>query len=166
MVLGVSRLWRFVAGNFSDGDHGQEKLFVPRRSRALLPPRPVWYLCYHEHGPRVGLDREAAKQLAAQINAQLEVGAPAALSFEPIAILDLRERWLQHHEQVRSSVQTINRYRTATEHLHRFVATVRPVRYASHFGNHHAEEFVRHLRIIQVAANGLKNTLKRPLMES
>src|SRR5215475_14502939 len=53
----------------------------------------VWYLCYHEHGqrrrPRVGTDREAARQLAAQINAQLEVGAPAALSFEPIAIPEL-----------------------------------------------------------------------------
>jgi len=130
----------------------------------------VWYLCYHEHGqrrrPRVGRDREAAKQLAAQINAQLEVGAPAAMSFEPIAIPELRERWLQHHEQVlRSSVQTINRYRTATEHLLRFVATVRPVRYASHFGNAHAEELVRYLRTIQVAANGHKNSLKRPLMD-
>lgn len=130
----------------------------------------VWYLCYHEHGqrrrPRVGPDREAAKQLAAQINAQLEVGAPAALSFEPIALPKLRERWLQHHEQVlRSSVQTIDRYRTATDHLLRFVATVRPVRYASHFGNLHAEKFVHHLRTIQVAANGHKNTPKRPLMD-
>jgi len=130
----------------------------------------VWYPCYHEHGqrrrPRVGADRDGAKQLAAQINAQLEVGAPVALSFEPIAIPDLRERWLQHHEQVlRSSVQTINRYRTATEYLLRFVTTVRPVRHASHFGNSHAEEFVRHLRTIQVAANGHKNTLKRPLMD-
>ena len=39
----------------------------------------VWYLCYHENGkrrrPRVGPDREAARQLAAQTNAQLEVGA-------------------------------------------------------------------------------------------
>ena len=50
----------------------------------------VWYLCYHENGQRrrlrVGHDREAARQLAAQTNAQLEVGAPAVLSFEPIAI--------------------------------------------------------------------------------
>ena len=40
----------------------------------------VWYLCYHENGqrhrPRVGPDREAARQLAAQVNAQFEVGAP------------------------------------------------------------------------------------------
>ena len=66
---------------------------------------------------------------------------------------------------LRSSVQTINRYRTATDHLLRFIATVRPVRYASHFGNRQAEEFVHHLRTIQVAANGHVNTPKRPLMD-
>ena len=56
--------------------------------------------------------------MAAQINGQLESGAPAALSFEPISIPQLRGRWLDHHEHVlRSSVQSINRYRTATEHL-------------------------------------------------
>jgi integrase len=163
-------LWRFVAGNFSDGDHGQKTTsFRVGRVQGYLRGQ-VWYLCYHEYGqrrrPRVGPDREAARQLAAQINAQLEVGAPAALSFEPISIPELRQRWLQHHEQVlRSLVQTINRYRTATEHLLRFVNKVRPMRYASHFGNHHAEEFVRHLRTIQVAANGHQNTLKRPLMD-
>ena len=63
----------------------------------------VWYLCYFENGqrrrPRVGPDRDAAKQLAAQTNAQLEIGAPALLSFEPLAIDDLRVHWLQHHEQ-------------------------------------------------------------------
>src|SRR6476659_10110813 len=82
----------------------------------------TWYLCYFEDGkrrrPRVGPDRDAARQLAAQINGQLEIGAPAALSFEPISVGGLRTRWLEHHEQVlRSSVQSINRYRTATNHL-------------------------------------------------
>jgi integrase len=129
----------------------------------------VWYLCYHEHGrrrrPRVGPDRQGAKRLAAQINAQLLVGAPAALSFEPVAIPALRDRWLSHHEQVlRSSVQTINRYRTATEHLLRFLDQ-RPVRHASHFHTHHAEEFVRYLRALEVSPNGHKNTVKRPLMD-
>jgi hypothetical protein len=37
----------------------------------------VWYLRYHEHGrrhqPRVGADRDATRQMAAEINAQLEV---------------------------------------------------------------------------------------------
>jgi len=97
----------------------------------------VWYLCYCENGqrhrPRVGDDRKAARQLAAQINGQLAVGAPAALSFEPIAIPQLRDRWLEHHEQVlRSSLQTIARYRTATNFLLRFLDE-RPVRHASQF---------------------------------
>lgn len=129
----------------------------------------VWYLCYHEQGrrrrPRVGADRDAAKQMAAQINGQLEVGAPAALSFEPISIPQLRERWLEHHEHVlRSSVQSINRYRTATEHLLRFLE-VRPVKHASLFGVNHAEEFVRHLRSIRISPNGHANTALRPLMD-
>ena len=129
----------------------------------------VWYLCYHENGqrhrPRVGADREAARQLAAQINSQLEVGAPAALSFTPISIPDLRDRWLQHHEQVlRSSVQTICRYRTATDHLLRFLEQ-RPVRHASHFHATQAEEFVRYLRNTVVSPNGHAHAANRPLMD-
>jgi hypothetical protein len=67
--------------------------------------------------------------MAAQINAQLETGAPAALSFEPITVEELQRRWLEHHEHVlRSSLHTIRRYRTATltryginlSHLRRF----------------------------------------------
>ena len=58
----------------------------------------VWYLCYFENGkrrrPRVGAERDAARQLAAQVNSQLETGAPSALSFEPISIPNLRTRWL------------------------------------------------------------------------
>jgi hypothetical protein len=51
-----------------------------------------------------------------------EVGAPAALSFEPIAIPDLRERWLHHHEQVlRSSAQT----NEPVSHCHRALASLR-----------------------------------------
>jgi site-specific recombinase XerD len=129
----------------------------------------VWYLCYHENGqrhrPRVGPDREAARQLAAQINAQLEVGAPAALSFEPISLPELRRRWLEHHEQVlRSSLQTINRYRTATDHLLRFLDT-RPVRQASQFHTRHAEEFVRYLRALRISPNGHAHTARRPLLD-
>ena len=129
----------------------------------------VWYLCYHDNGqrrrPRVGSDREVARQMASQINGQLAVGAPAALSFEPIAIPALRDNWLQHHELVlRSSVQTIDRYRRATDHLLRFL-TKRPVRHASQFQAGHAEEFVRYLRTIHVSPNGHKNTAKRPLLD-
>ena len=39
----------------------------------------VWYLCYVDGGqrrrPRVGSDRDQARQMAAKINGQLEVGA-------------------------------------------------------------------------------------------
>jgi hypothetical protein len=42
----------------------------------------VWYLRYCEQGkrrqPRVGSDRAAARQLAAQINSQLETGTATA----------------------------------------------------------------------------------------
>jgi len=129
----------------------------------------VWYLCYFEHGkrrrPRVGPDRNVARQLAAQINGQLEVGAPAALSFEQIGIADLRTRWLEHHEQVlRSSVQSINRYRTATVHLLRYLEG-HPVRHAGLFQSSHAELFVQHLRGLRVSPNGHANTAKRPLMD-
>ncbi|MDB5306174.1 MAG: hypothetical protein JWO38_376 [Gemmataceae bacterium] len=129
----------------------------------------VWYLCYFENGqrrrPRVGPDRDAARQLAAQINGQLEVGAPTALGFEPIGIPDLRARWLEHHEQVlRSSVQSINRYRTATDHLLRFLDR-HPVRHAALFHATHADAFVHHLRTIRVSPNGHANTAKRPLLD-
>jgi integrase len=129
----------------------------------------VWYLCYHENGqrrrPRVGPDRNAARQLAAQVNAQLETGATTALSFEPVSIPELRRRWLEHHEQVlRSSVQTIDRYRTATDHLLRFLEQ-HPVRQACHFRSSHAEQFVRHLRALRVSPNGHANTPRRPLMD-
>ena len=72
----------------------------------------VWYLSYFEGGqrrrPRVGPDRDQARQMAAQINGQLELGAPAALSYEPLSVPDLRQRWLDHHEHVRrSSLATI-----------------------------------------------------------
>jgi len=139
------------------------------RVRADLRGR-IWSLCYQENGnrhrPRFGPDREVARQVAAQTNAQIEVGAPALLSFEPISITELRDRWLRHHVQVlRSSNATINRYRTATDHLLNFLRDVRPVWQASQFHAHHAEEFVHHLRSIRVAPNGHANARKRPVLD-
>jgi hypothetical protein len=131
----------------------------------------IWYLQYVEAGQRrrkrVGPDRDQARQMAAQINGQLEVGAPSALSFEPISIPDLRQRWLDHHEHVRrSSLQTIRRYRAATEHLLCFVQKACPVRHASDFRPQHAEDFVRHLRGIQVAPNGHPHARRRSLRDA
>lgn len=135
--------------------------------RAFLRGR-IWYLRYFEGGkrfqPRVGPDREAAAQMAAEINAQVEVGAPSSLGFVPISIPDLRDRWLEHHEQVRrSSLGTINRYRSATQHLVNFIREVRPVPRASDFRAQHAEDFVRYLRKTRVARNGHQNARRRQL---
>ncbi|MCA9115017.1 MAG: tyrosine-type recombinase/integrase [Planctomycetaceae bacterium] len=130
----------------------------------------VWYLTYHDQGrrhrPRVGPDQQTARQLAAQINGQLETGAPAALSFEPILIGELQQRWLDHHEQVlRSSVHTISRYRTASAHLLRFIAGTGCTSSTAQFRTTHAEQFVRWLRTIRVTPNGHPNSQKRPLLD-
>ncbi|MGB7159336.1 MAG: tyrosine-type recombinase/integrase [Tepidisphaeraceae bacterium] len=130
----------------------------------------VWYLCYHENGqrrrPRVGASLEAARRVAAQTNAQLESGDATMLTFEPIAIPALRTRWLEHHEHVlRSSIHTISRYRTATDHLLNFLRDVRSVRLASLFTARDAEALVRYLRTIEVAPNGHKNSARRPLLD-
>jgi len=163
-------LWRFVAGKFSE-DVMAKKLrsFRIGKVQAYLRGK-VWYLCYHQHGqrhrPRVGHDRKAARQMAAQINAQLELAVPAALSYESISIPTLRERWLGYHEQVlRSSPQTIARYRTATAHLVRFLESNPVGGYASHFQGSHAEAFVHYLRCLEVAPNGHAHAAKRPLMD-
>ena len=131
------------------------------RVRAYLRGK-VWYLCYYEAGqrrqPRVGPNKEEAKKVAAEINAQLEVGAPSALGFEPISIPEVRQRWLDHHEHVRrSSVNTVRRYSSATSHLVNFVREVRPLRRVSDFRPCHAEEFVRYLRSLMTAPNGHKH---------
>lgn len=130
----------------------------------------VWYLRYHEQGRRrqvrASSDLAATRQLASQVNAQLEVGAPAATSFDPVSVPELRRRWLEHHEHVRrSSISTVARYRTATDHLLRFVNKVMPVKHASHFRGPQAEAFVRHLRELKVAPNGHTNTTKRNLRD-
>src|SRR5688572_23848295 len=111
----------------------------------------IWYLRYHEQGqrrqPRIGPERDLARQTAAEINAQLEAGAPSSLGFEPISIPELRERWLRFHEHVRrSSLNTIDRYRAATQHLIQFIERTRPLRRASDLKPHHAEQFVEYLR--------------------
>jgi integrase len=97
----------------------------------------------------------------------LEVGAPSALGFQPISIANLRQQWLDHHEHVRrSSLHTISRYRSATQHLLDFVTEVHPLGKASDFRPQHAAEFVRYLRSKKVAPNGHRNTCKRPLRDA
>ena len=128
----------------------RSKLFRVGRVSAYLRGK-VWYLRYHEDGKRrqvrAGADKSAVRQLAAQVNAQLETGAPSATGFEPISIGALRSSWLGYHERVlRSSISTINRYRTATQHLIEFLAGRTGMRRASDFRPLHAEQFVDYLR--------------------
>lgn len=148
----------------------KSKSFRVGKVRADLRGR-VWYLTYHENGrrlrPRAGADRDAARQLAAQINAQLEVSVPTAFSFESIPINDLQQRWLEHHQEVlRSSVHTVKRYRTATLHLLKFVEQNHPTLKTSQITTEHAARFVRYLRSIRVSPNGHPNSQKRPLLDN
>ena len=72
----------------------------------------IWYLRYSENGlrkqPRVGPDRDYERKMDAEINSQLENSVPSTLGFEPLTIIELRNRWLGRHEDVRrSSLSTI-----------------------------------------------------------
>jgi len=131
----------------------------------------TYYLRYFENGKRLQVrgssNKQAARQLAAQVNAQLETGVPAATSFEPISIDQLRQRWLAYHEQVKqSSVSTVARYRTATLHLVQFVETQgNRLKMASNLTPTMVEAFALWLRTIEVAPNGHQNTAKRKLMD-
>jgi integrase len=131
----------------------------------------VWYLTYFEQGrrrqPRVGPERDVARRMAAEINAQLECGAPSALGFEGVAVGELRQRWLDNHEYVRrSALATIRRYEAATQHLMNFLKAVRPLRQVSDFRPQHAEEFVRYLRSLKVSPNGHNHSRTRPLRDA
>jgi len=159
-------LWQ--ESNVANPKSGVEISFRVGRVKAYRRGK-VWYLYYFENGqrrrPRIGPSQTAAKRMAAQINGQLETGAPGELSFEPISIDELRSAWLNHHETVRrSSLSTINRYRTATDHFLRFLER-QPIRVASHFRVCHAEEFVGYLRSLRVAPNGHAHSAKRPLLD-
>ena len=104
--------------------------------------------------------------MAARINSQLESHTHSVFNFEPVYIDDLQTRWLNHHEQVlRSSLQTIRRYRAATTHLINFIAQKGVASKTSLFQVGHAEEFVHYLRTIKVAPNGHENSQKRPLLD-
>ncbi|WP_417384565.1 tyrosine-type recombinase/integrase [Gimesia sp.] len=104
--------------------------------------------------------------MAARINSQLESHTHSVFNFEPVQIDDLQTRWLNHHEQVlRSSLQTIRRYRAATTHLINFIAHKGVASKTSLFQVGHAEEFVHYLRTIKVAPNGHENSQKRHLLD-
>ena len=112
---------------------------------------------------RTGPDEEAAAVIAAQVNAQLATAAPTMFSFQPLAVPELCQQFLDHHEHVlRSSVATIRRYRTALRHLENFAARNRGPVQAQDID---ADRFIRYLRSIDVAPNGHKNSARRKLRD-
>ena len=89
---------------------------------SYYPHHGNWWVYYREAGlPKrklAGPDELSAEQVAAQINAQLTCAAPTLFSFTPTTVPELQRAFLEHHENVlRSSLATISRYRTATQHL-------------------------------------------------
>jgi integrase len=127
----------------------------------------AWWLYYREHGRQVrrklGQDRSEAEQVAAQVNAQLAQGAPTLVAFTPVAVPELRLRFLDYHEEVlRSSLGTVRRYRAATRHLEDFVAG-QPCPPQAH--EVRPDAFAAYLRRIEVAPNGHQNTARRRLRD-
>ncbi|HWL07292.1 MAG TPA: tyrosine-type recombinase/integrase [Planctomicrobium sp.] len=122
-----------------------------------------WWLYYREGTQAVRrrvADTEAeAEQIAARVNAQLASATPTMLTFQPISVPELREKFLEHHEHVlRSSVGTIRRYRAATQHLVDFAGTI-PVHTIS------PDRFTLFLRERNVSPNGHVRTAKRKLRD-
>lgn len=124
----------------------------------------AWWVYYRESGRpvrrRVAETEEEAGRIAAQVNAQLATASPTLLTFQAIAIPELRERFLSHHENLlKSSVATINRYRAATQHLLDYDQNER-------VGKAHclsAARFAAFLRDREVAPNGHPHTRRRKL---
>jgi integrase len=127
----------------------------------------AWWLYFSEGKQRVrrkvGESQCEAEVLAAQTNFQLAQGAPTVFSFQPVSVAELRQRFLDYHEHVmKSSVATLDRYRSATQHLEDFVRTQTKEPQAHEV---RPDTFARHLRQIEVAANGHKNTKRRKLRD-
>ncbi len=127
----------------------------------------AWYIYYREGGRpvrrRVGETEAAAEQVAARVNAQLAADSPTQFDFTPVAVSELRRRFLSSHEEVRrSSLSTVRRYRAATQHLENFVELQkRPT--AAHELD--AERFVAWLRQQLVSPNGHAHTPRRRLRD-
>lgn len=125
-----------------------------------------WHIYYRDGGRQVrrraGDTEEAAAQIAAQVNAQLSAKVPTLFAFTPLSIGELRQRFLDYHEHiVRSSLATVRRYSTATQHLENF-AQLQPRSPAHELDG---DQFVRYLRQLRVAPNGHAHSARRPLRD-
>ena len=142
-----------------------------RRTRvgkvSVYPHHGAWWVYYSEGGKpvrrKVADDRADAEQIAAQVNGLLASNAPTLLAFQPVAVSELRQQFLDHHEHVlRSALATVRRYRAATHHLEAFVGSgsksalaheIQPDRFASYRWK------------IEVAPNGHANSARRRLRD-
>ncbi|MCA9097871.1 MAG: tyrosine-type recombinase/integrase, partial [Planctomycetaceae bacterium] len=123
-----------------------------------------WYGYYRESGPpirtRSSDPKIEALTVAAEIDRSLAQFGRSPRTTQSISIEDLRREFLDDHEQIRhSSLNTLSRYRAATQYVVNFTASRRSVK-VTEFP---AEDFVRYLRQVQVSPNGHPNTSKRPL---
>ncbi|MHB1037114.1 MAG: tyrosine-type recombinase/integrase [Pirellulales bacterium] len=112
---------------------------------------------------RVADTAEEAERIAAQVNAQVSAYRPTLFGFVKISVAELRQRFLDHHEHVlRSSLATVDRYRTATKRLEDFAATGGRSVFAHEV---QPEQFLRYLRSLKVPANGHSSPVRRPLRD-
>jgi integrase len=134
----------------------------PRRRRvgrvSIYPHRRRWWWVYYrEHGSpvrrAVADDEATAEQVAAQINLELTSAAPTLLSFRPISLAELQRTFVDYHEHVlRSSLATVERYRSATRHLANFCGRPNGDTPTAHAID--VEGFVRYLRTLRATARG------------
>src|SRR5262245_9114651 len=118
----------------------------------------AWWVYFSDGAKRirrkVSESQKEAEIVAAQTNLQLTQVAPTPFSFQPVSVADLRQRFLDYHEHVlKSSVGTLARYRSATQHLEDF-AHGQPREPQAH--EVWPDAFATYLRHIEVAANGHK----------
>lgn len=137
---------------------------------SIYKHRRRWWVYYREHGrpvrKAVADDAKAAEQVAAQINLELTSAAPTLFSFRPISVAELQRNFIDSHEHVlRSSLATVSRYRTATQHLVNFCGEPSKGR-ALPAHEVEVEAFVRYLRTLRVAPNGHAHARRRPLRDN
>lgn len=125
----------------------------------------AWWVYYRENDKpvrrHVGSDERAAERIAAEVNSQLTSDAPTLFTFMPVTVSELRDRFLNHHREVLgSSVATVNRYRTATQHLVDYVGGLGRDLKAQDLS---VAAFITFLRQRLVSPNGHSNTKKRKL---
>lgn len=126
-----------------------------------------WWVYYRESlksvRRKIGSCRQAAEQVAAQVNAQLTMGSPSFFAFEPIGVATLRQRFLEYHEHVlNSSLATVRRYRSATQHLENYARSFsRPL--CAH--ELRADGLAAYLRQLTVAPNGHPHATPRRLRD-